>query len=100
MIYNITDNDSISNTLNICKPGDTIQLKPGIYKEKIEIMYNNIYQNKPFSDFIYTFFNDKKMIKTFPNLKIEEDDKNIIYLDTLVGDIVPYFYKFNTKMNT
>ena len=69
-------------------------------KEKIETMYNNIYQNKPISDFIYTFFNDKKMIKTFPNLKIEDVDKNIIYLDTLVGDIVPYFYKFNTKMNT
>lgn len=66
-------------------------------KEKIEIMYNNIYQNRLISNFIYRFFNDKKMIKTFPNLKIEDIDKNIIYFNKLVGDIVPYFYKFDLK---
>ena len=42
MIYNLTNNDSISNTLNMCKPGDTIQLKPGIYKEKIKIFVENL----------------------------------------------------------
>ena len=66
-------------------------------KDKIEIMYNNIYQNKQISDYIYRFYNDKKMIKTFPNLKIEDVNKNMIYFDTLVGNIVPYFYKFNIK---
>ena len=42
MIYNITKNDSISNTLNMCKPGDTIYLKPGIYKEKLEIFVEGV----------------------------------------------------------
>ena len=42
MIYSITNNDSISNMLNMCKQGDTIQLKPGIYKEKIAIFVDGV----------------------------------------------------------
>ena len=42
MIYKITNNDSISNTLNMCKQGDTIYLKNGVYKEKIKIFADGI----------------------------------------------------------
>ncbi len=35
------------------------------------------------------------MIRTFPDLKILDIDGNIIYFDTLVGGIQPYYYKFN-----
>ena len=41
------------------------------------------------------------MIRTFPNLKIKDKDGNIIYFDCYVGDIQPYYYKFdfNLKKN-
>lgn len=42
MIFNITMNDSINETLKKCIDGDTIILQPGIYKEKVEIYKNNI----------------------------------------------------------
>lgn len=64
-------------------------------KEEIDIKYNNIYGNKELSEFIYKFWNDKKMIRTFPNLKLVDKDGKIIYFDTLVGNIQPYYYKFD-----
>ena len=34
------------------------------------------------------------MIRTFPNLKIEDANGNMVYLDSLLPDIQPYYYKF------
>lgn len=65
-------------------------------KEKIDARYEEIYNNKQTSDFIYKFFGDEKMIKTFPNLKTQDINGNIIYFDCYVGDIKPYYYKFNS----
>ena len=42
MIYNLNENDSIYNTLQKCNPGDTIYLKAGIYKEKVNVFVDNI----------------------------------------------------------
>ena len=66
-------------------------------KEIIEQKYEKIYGNEEHANFIYTFFNDKKMIKTFPNLKTIAKDGSIIYFDMYVGDITPYYYKFKFK---
>lgn len=60
----------------------------------IEKLYNDVYGNKKRSDFIYKYFGDKKMIRTFPNLKIEDKNNNMIYFDSLLPDIQPYYYKF------
>ena len=38
------------------------------------------------------------MIKTFPNLKMEDVEGNIIYFDNYVGDIEPYYYKLNSHL--
>ena len=38
------------------------------------------------------------MIRTFPNLKIKDKDGNIIYFADYVGDIQPYYYKFNFNL--
>lgn len=35
------------------------------------------------------------MIKTFPNLKVQDIEGNIIYIDSLLNDIQPYYYKFS-----
>ena len=70
-------------------------------KEETIAAYNYIYENedtKWLSDFIYRFWGDKKMIKTFPNLKISDKDGNIIYMDSLL-DIQPYYLKIHDRHN-
>ena len=46
---------------------------------------------------IHYFFNDKKMIRTYPNLKQEKLDGTIVYFKDLLPDIKPYYYKFVAK---
>lgn len=74
---------------------------PVVKKEQIDIAYDKIYGNEKLAEFINTFWGDRKMIRTFPNLKIQDKDGNIIYFDDYVGDIQPYYYKFdfNLKKN-
>ena len=65
-------------------------------KEIIDDKYEKIYNNEQLSNFIYKYFGDKKMIRTFPNLKTQDVNGNMIYFDCYVGDIKPYYYKFNS----
>ena len=67
-------------------------------KEVIDLEYDRIYENERKANFIAKYFSDRKMIKTFPNLKMEDVDGNIIYFDNYVGDIEPYFYKLNSYL--
>lgn len=67
-------------------------------RQLVTEQYEKIYGNKNLSDFIYTFWGDKKMIKTFPNLKINDVDGNIIYMDSLL-DIQPYYLKVHSIIN-
>lgn len=62
--------------------------------------YNYIYKDintKAFAEFIYNVWGDKKMIRTFPNLKVQDVNGNIIYLDSLLPEIQPYYYKIFEK---
>ena len=65
-------------------------------KELVQEQYDKIYGNEKLSDFIYTFWGDKKMIQTFPNLKIKDVDGNIVYMDSFL-DIQPYYLKIYDK---
>ena len=65
-------------------------------KEIIDDKYEKIYNNEQLSNFIYKYFGDKKMIRTFPNLKTQDINGNMLYFDCYVGDIKPYYYKFNS----
>ena len=71
---------------------------PIVNKEQVDIAYEKIYSNEKLAEFINTFWGDKKMIRTFPNLKIQDKDGNIIYFADYVGDIQPYYYKFDFKL--
>ena len=66
-------------------------------KQKIISKYEKTYNNKNLSNFIHTFWNDKKMIRTFPNMKIEDKNNNVIYLDSLLPEIQPYYKKIFEK---
>ena len=67
-------------------------------KELVQEQYDKIYGNEKLADFIYTFWGDKKMIRTFPNLKIKDVDGNIVYMDSFL-DIQPYYLKIYDKNN-
>lgn len=67
-------------------------------KQIIDEQYEKIYSNEDKVEFINKFFGDEKMIKTFPNLKMQDLDGNIIYFHCFVGDITPYYYKFNSNL--
>ncbi len=60
-------------------------------------MYSELYDNEKTANFIYKYFGDEKMIKTFPNLKIQDLDGNMLYLNQYVGDIQPYYLKLFDK---
>lgn len=67
------------------------------YRQQVTEQYNAIYNNQKLSKFIYKFWGDKKMIRTYPNLKVEDKNGNIIYIDSLLKDIQPYYYKIYDK---
>lgn len=66
-------------------------------QEQVEEKYRRTQENKTLSNFIDTFWNDEKMIRTFPNMKIEDKDHNVIYLDSLLPEIQPYYLKLFEK---
>lgn len=66
-------------------------------KEIIMQKYDDIYNDKKLSNFIYKYWGDKKMLKTFPNLKVQDCYGNMVYMDELLNDIKPYYYRFNFK---
>ena len=67
-------------------------------KEAVIEQYDKIYGNEKLSKFIYEFWGDRKMIRTFPNLKINDKNGNIVYMDSLL-DIQPYYLKVHDKNN-
>lgn len=62
-----------------------------------EEKYQKIQQKDNLFHFISTFWHDKKMIQTFPNMKIEDINGNMIYLDSLLPEIQPYYKKIFEK---
>ncbi len=46
---------------------------------------------------INTVFNDKIMLKTYPNLKVQQVDGTIIYFKDLLPDIKPYYIRFQDR---
>ena len=56
--------------------------------------YLDIYQNHNFvRKIVDTFFSDKKMIRTFPNIKLTMKDGKIILVRDILKDIQPYYIK-------
>lgn len=75
-------------------------IEKNIQVDNIDVIlseYNNIYNNENISKFIYKFWNNKKMITTFPNMKIDDNNGNTIYLDSLLPEIQPYYFKIYDK---
>lgn len=67
-------------------------------RAEIERDYQNIEQNEKLKTIIEIFFNDKRMITTFPNLRVIDLDGKVWYFTEFFPDIQPYYYKFNTTI--
>ena len=64
-------------------------------KQYIDEQYEKIYvKDTKQKEFILKYFDDEKMIKTFPNIKIEDVDGNILFYRKYVKDIKLYYYNF------
>ena len=56
--------------------------------------YFELYQNdEKIKNIVDKFFNDEKMLKTFPNLKLTLEDGTIILVSDILKDIKPYYIK-------
>lgn len=62
-------------------------------KDEIIEEYNKIYSNEKLSQFIYKHWGDRKMIRTWPNIKLNDANGNIVHLKTYLPDIQPYYFK-------
>ena len=62
-------------------------------EQRIEA-YNKIYANEKNIKIIEKFWNDKKMVTTYPNLKITLNDGTSMLVKQLLPDIKPYYYHF------
>lgn len=67
-------------------------------KQYIDEQYENIYvKDTKQKEFILKYFDDEKMIKTFPNIKIEDVDGNILFYRKYIKGIKPYYYNFRSN---
>ena len=55
--------------------------------------YYDLYGDEKAKNKVETMWSDEFMIKTFPNLKIQDSEGNIIYLNTYYPDIQNYYIK-------
>ena len=66
-----------------------------VYKQE----YEDILSNDFWRDFTLKHFSNEKMLKTYPNLKFEDIDGNIIFAKDYLKDIKPYYLKLFTPKN-
>ena len=67
-------------------------------RTEIDKQYRDIESNEALKNVIDIFFNDKRMITTFPNLKVIDLSGKVYYFTEFLPDIQPYFYKFDTTI--
>lgn len=65
--------------------------------QRREAIYQKLEEKDSLLTFINTYWDNEKMIKTFPNMKIEDVNGNVIYLDSLLPEIQPYYRKVFEK---
>ncbi len=66
-------------------------------KEIIYEMNDRLHESKLNSFLMNTLFNDEKMIKTYPNLKVQQLDGTMVYFKDLLPDIKPYLFRFQEQ---
>lgn len=65
-------------------------------RAEIDKQYEDLKNNETMQKIIEIFFNDKRMITTYPNLKVIDLEGKVYYFTEFFPNIQPYFYKFDT----
>lgn len=60
------------------------------YAQKYTEIYNN---NEKVKRFVDKHLNDEVILRTFPNLRVLDKDGNMIYIDSVIKTVQPYYYK-------
>ncbi len=61
--------------------------------------YEEILENDSLKEFTDKHFSDEKMLRTYPNLKLQDVDGNIIFIKYVLKHIKPYYVKVYTPKN-
>ncbi len=72
---------SVENNLNIMD------------KQEIQNKYAQIQQNESFASFVNRYYNNEKILKTYPNMMIEEANHHSVYVESLVDGVKSYYYR-------
>lgn len=65
--------------------------------EKTLTVTDDVMENKIIKFLSDNIFSNEKILKTFPNIKFEDKDGNIIWIKDILTDIQPYYFKISDK---
>ena len=68
-----------------------------IKDEKALTVSDEVMENSAIKFLSNNIFSDEKIVKTFPNIKIEDKDGNIIWIKDILTNIQPYYFKISGK---
>lgn len=63
------------------------------HKSNIQNKYAQIQKNENFASFVNQYYDDEKMLKTYPNMMIEQKNKQSVYVESLVDGVDSYYYR-------
>lgn len=66
--------------------------------EEYIVECTELYKNENIKNFVLKHFSDKKMLKTYPNIKLTGKDGKIIWVKDILTDIQPYYIKVFTPI--
>ena len=64
------------------------------HKDQYERTYEYFYNNESRKEFVDKFWNEEKIIKTYPNLRLTMEDGSVVYVQDYYRHVQPYYYKF------
>lgn len=62
-------------------------------KNSVQEKYAQIENSNNLEGIINKYYDNEKMLKTYPNLMIEEKNNNTVYVESLLDGIEPYYYR-------
>ena len=83
--HSFEKNIEANNDLNVANKTTIIEINNRLEKNKFSKKLSN------------TLFNDNIMLKTYPNLKVQEINGSIVYFKDLLPNIKPYYIRFQDK---
>ena len=61
-------------------------------KSEVYAKYSEIEKRSDFVGAINKYYDNEKMIKTYPNIMIEEKNENTVHVESLIDGVEPYYY--------